>query len=179
MWEPLRCCRFLQWLYHPPEIIGFHVRFSISVLLYFSLGFGVTLPNAGVSSSGCDQVWLPMGLLVVETFAVALLPVYGYWSGRCGSSWCFLPLEAACFWTRSFLGGEPWFSQCLGVQHMLFWQLCFVVLQAVLSGALWGWCYLCVQVKFGTIGVQSWECFFVISSSLLCKVFMSEVMDTC
>ena len=40
-----------------PEIIGFHVRFSISVLLYFSLGFGVTLPNAGVFSNGCDQVW--------------------------------------------------------------------------------------------------------------------------
>ena len=65
---------------------------------------------------------------------------------RCGSSWCFLPLEAACFWTRPFLGGEPWFSQCLGVRHVLFWQLCFVVLQAVLSGALWGWCYTCVQV---------------------------------
>ena len=39
------------------EIIGFHVRFSISVLLYFSLGFSVTLPNAGVFSNGCDQVW--------------------------------------------------------------------------------------------------------------------------
>ena len=29
-----------------PEIIGFHVCFSISVLLYCSLGFGVTLPSA-------------------------------------------------------------------------------------------------------------------------------------
>ena len=28
------------------EIIGFHVGFSISVLLYCSLGFGVTLPSA-------------------------------------------------------------------------------------------------------------------------------------
>ena len=65
-----------------------------------------------------SQHWLLlMGLLVVGTFAVALLSVYGYWSDRCGSSWCFLPLEVACFWIRPFLGGGPWFSQCLGVQQ--------------------------------------------------------------
>ena len=40
-----------------PEIIGFHVRFSIKVLLYYSLGFGVTLSNARVFSNGRDQVW--------------------------------------------------------------------------------------------------------------------------
>ena len=39
------------------EIIGFHVRFSISVSLYCSLGFGVTHLNARVFSYGCDQVW--------------------------------------------------------------------------------------------------------------------------
>ena len=40
-----------------PEIIGFHIRFSISILLYFSLGFSVILPNPRVFSNGCDQVW--------------------------------------------------------------------------------------------------------------------------
>ena len=145
---------------------GCRQQLSVSIRLWQR---GGTFHFGGVQS----QHWLlPMGLLVVGPFPVALLSVYGYWSDRCGSSWCFLPLEAACFWTRPFLGGEPWFSQCLGVKHVLFWQLCFVVLQAVLFGALWGWCYPCVQVIVRHDWRAVWNVALFMPSSTPCHLLV-------
>ena len=37
--------------------LGFTYAFLSAYCFIFSLGFGVTLPNAEVFSNGCDQVW--------------------------------------------------------------------------------------------------------------------------